>query len=439
MNDSTIVALATPKLKSAIAIIRMSGDQSSQIINEIFSKKINKKENNRFYYGIISDGENIIDEVVILFYKNPNSFTGEDLVEINCHGSIFVIEQIIKLLINKGARYAKPGEFTFRAFINRKINLIKAESINNLVNSYNKISHEQSINNLLGMSTSVIKKIQKNLLDIIANIEVNIDYPEYDADTIMPEKIIKFLKETNNNLKDILKNSIISKKIISGLNIAIIGEPNSGKSSLLNTFLSEDKAIISSIKGTTRDVVEGEILLDNIKINLYDTAGIRKTSNDVEKKGITKSYNKMHSSDIIINLIPPGKKSILNKKHINKDQSLINVYSKSDINDNISDININISSKNGDIKNLIEKIRDIIKNKFFINKTEVFNTNRQIEIIKNIIDKIESIINKKYFIEGIEILSIDLNDIYYKFNELVGEKTDDNILDNLFSQYCLGK
>lgn len=443
MENKTIVSLSTPKLNSAIAVVRLSGDKTFEIVKKIFyphNEKINFKEKNKFYLGYIKDQKNIIDEVIILIFKSPNSFTGEDMVEINCHGSIYIIDKIINLIILNGAVQAKNGEFLYKSFINNKNNLLEVEAINNLVFSDNEISHKISINNLLGQNTNKIEKIQQKILDIIANIEVNIDYPEYDIENITIEKISEKLKIIKLEIEKIIKNSLISKKIKDGLNLIIIGKPNVGKSSLLNFLLNENKAIVSEIKGTTRDIVEGSIIYKKIKINLYDTAGIRTTKNTIEKEGINKSKDKIKEADIIVYLKSNNDNEYIKELSNINNEKIINIITKKDLLSERYNPDFNyISIINKDIKDLTKNLDKIIKNNYFINQIDIFDSERELIILKKVINKIQIILNNIKLKLGIELLSIDINEIYYELNNLLGKNIDDNILDNLFKKYCLGK
>ncbi|ALV23343.1 hypothetical protein ASO20_01590 [Mycoplasma sp. (ex Biomphalaria glabrata)] len=298
-----IISLSSAPFKGAIAIIRMSGDDCINTFQYFFSNK-EKLEHGRFYYGKIINNQEIVDEVIALIYKKPNSFTGEEMVEINCHGSLYVVDQIISLFIQNGFRQANKGEFTLRAFLNNKINLIQAESINDLVNSRNEISRKISINNLVNRADNKIKIIKEKILNLITDIEVKIDYPEYY------DIIEKLHEELKNNLLIIIKElqvieskSILSQPLLNGIKTAIIGKPNVGKSSLLNCLIKEDKAIVSHIPGTTRDYVEGEVLINDILLKIIDTAGIRKTKNLLEKQGIERSIKIAQHADIVIFLI----------------------------------------------------------------------------------------------------------------------------------------
>ena len=290
----TIVALATPPLKSALAIVRLSGDDCFFIVSKLFTKNLEKVEKNTIFHGYIKDEEDYVDEVVLLAYKGPRSFTGEDSVEIMCHGSPLIFNKIIKVALKNGARLATNGEFSSRAYAHGKLNLMQAESINDLINAETEESKKLSLLALKGDTTKLIEPLKKSLGDILSLIEVNIDYPEYlDIEEANNEKIVEICKENIKYIEKLVKDGIKGNIIKDGINVAIVGKPNVGKSSILNALLNENKAIVTNIKGTTRDIVEGKINLNGVVINLFDTAGIRESNDEVESIGIEKSISKL--------------------------------------------------------------------------------------------------------------------------------------------------
>ncbi|WOX79460.1 tRNA uridine-5-carboxymethylaminomethyl(34) synthesis GTPase MnmE [Candidatus Shikimatogenerans bostrichidophilus] len=297
-RKDTITAISSPLGTGAISIIRISGKKSIKIIKKILTKK--KIKYNKVNIGIIYDKKEIIDKVIIIIYKKPKSYTGENLVEINCHGSIYIQKKIINIIIKNGGRLAKNGEFTFRAYLNKKIDLLQAESIYDLIKSENKIYHDIAINNLIYNKLSKnILKIQKSILDILSYIEIMLDFSEEDI-KIDKKKIYNKIIYIEKKIKKLIESYKINNIIKEGLNIAIIGPVNSGKSTLMNVLIKEEKAIISKIPGTTRDIVEGKIKIEKLKLNLFDTAGIRKTNSKIEKIGIKKTFKKIKDTNIIL-------------------------------------------------------------------------------------------------------------------------------------------
>ena len=300
--DDTIVAISTSLAPSAISIVRVTGKDAIEIVNKAFKgKDLTKEKSHTIHYGFIVDNEEVIDEVLVMLMKGPKTYTVEDTVEINCHGGVNSTQRVLELLLNRGCRMAEPGEFTKRAFLNGRINLLEAESVNDLITAKTDALRKMSLNNMGGNLTKTIKNIREKLVKILANIEVNIDYPEYTDEVEVTKVMVNnFIKEVSIDLKKLVDDSKNGKIIKNGLNVAIIGKPNVGKSSILNYLLDEEKAIVTSIPGTTRDIVEGSITLDGILINFIDTAGIRKTKDLVEQIGVDKSKKIADRADLII-------------------------------------------------------------------------------------------------------------------------------------------
>ena len=441
MNQEPIVALATAPLKSALAIVRCSGDGIFDIVNKCFSKKINLiNKKNKIYYGYIKNSEEIIDQVILLAYKSPFSFTGEDSVEIICHGSVLIANEIIEVLIKNGCRYAVNGEFSNRAFLNNKINLIEAEAINDVINSVSKESKNLSMLSLIGKSNDLVINIKNKIADIMSLIEVNIDYPEYnDIENVTKEKIEIDISNICQNLKQTISNGEKGKIIKDGLKVAIVGKPNAGKSSLLNAFLKQNKAIVTSVAGTTRDVVEGEIILNGIYLKLLDTAGIRESENLIEKEGIKKSKQAINEADLVIYVVDvTDKDEDLDILENIKDKIVVKVYNKSDLVKKDDD-KLYISALTNDI----DPLKDEIIKKLNLSKENYqnpsINNARELGLLKKCYEYLNLVLQENNDDLSLDLISIDLKNAYNCILEILGEETDLDFTKEIFKRFCVGK
>ena len=434
MLNDTIVAISTGLVEQAISIIRLSGDEAIEVVDKIFDKDLTKAKSHTITYGFIKDEDDIVDEVLVSVFRAPKSYTMEDIVEINCHGGIYITKRILSLCIANGARLARPGEFTQRAFLNGRIDMSQAEGINDLIKA-----NSSAIHSLKGSVTRLIDPLCEDLLDIIANIEVNIDYPEYDDVEVLTNqkirpKVVSFLARIDDIIHK-AQNSIIIKN---GINTVILGKPNVGKSSLLNAMLQEDKAIVTNVAGTTRDLVEGEVTLNDVTLNLIDTAGIRDTNDIVEKIGIEKSIEALNNAQLVI-LVCDDKLDDEDKRLLDmaKDKPCLIVYNKKDLHD-VKD-GINISAINNDIEELVDAINDMFKEEIIDNKMDTLNNERQIGLAisarKHMLDVLKAIDDNV----ELDLVSIDLNMAYEDLKEILGHATREDLLDALFSKFCLGK
>lgn len=447
----TIAAISTALGVGAISIIRVSGDDSVKIVNKIFKgKDLTKVKSHTIHYGHIMEGKTAVDEVLVSVMLSPKTFTTEDVVEINSHGGIATTNKVLELLLLNGARLAEPGEFTKRAFLNGRIDLIEADGIMNLISSKTENSRKLSMNQLTGKVTNDIKKLRQNLIEMLSHIEVNIDYPEYeDIEELTTEKILPRLLTFRNNLQKMIKNSSDGKLINEGINIGIIGRPNVGKSSLLNSLLEEEKAIVTDIEGTTRDIVEGKITLKGIIINFIDTAGIRETDNIVEKIGVEKSKKIINQCDLLILLLNNNEVltqedkeliSILKeKKHIiliNK----IDLENKLDLTELPSNLlKISIKEKRG-LEELKQRIVDIFNLEELETKDLTYLSDaRSISLLKKSLVYIDEAVHSINQNEPIEIVEFNIKDAWESLGEIIGETYKEELLDELFSRFCLGK
>ena len=450
--EDTIVAISTALGVGAISIIRVSGIEAINIVNKITKfKKLDKVATHTINYDYIIENDKVIDEVLISVMKAPKTFTKEDVVEINCHGGIATTNKVLELLLTNGCRLAEPGEFTKRAFLNGRIDLIEAEGVMDLINSKTEISRNLAINQVNGSTSQLIKDLRQAIIEILANIEVNIDYPEYEDIEEMTTKMLgNRISDIEKKIKTILNKSENGKIVKEGINVALIGRPNVGKSSLLNCLLEDNKAIVTDIAGTTRDCVEGTISIDGIIVNLIDTAGIRETKDVVESIGVNKSIDLMNNSDLVLLLLNNNEE--LNNEDIElldkiKDKNYIIVINKNDLESKI-DISKLDESKLIYISALNNKGIDELKNKikqiFNLDKIETsdltYLTNaRSISLLKQSLNAITDI---KMGIGNnlpIDMLEIDLKNVWNLLGSIIGVTYEEELIDQLFSQFCLGK
>ena len=452
MLNDIIVSISTSLGKGAISIVRLSGEGCIELVNNIFKgKDLTKVNSHTINYGHIIDNDKIIDEVLVSVMKAPNTYTREDIVEINCHGGIAVTNKVLELLVVKGARLALPGEFTKRAFLNGRIDLVEAEAVMDVIDSKTDKALNVAVSNLSGNLSNIIREFRDNLLNLLANIEVNIDYPEYeDAEIVTVNSIKEKVDEMTNSLNLIVKESMNKKIIKEGIDVAIIGKPNVGKSSILNMLLGENKAIVTDIAGTTRDVVEGSISLNGIMLNFIDTAGIRETEDVVEKFGVEKSLEKMNEANLVLFVfnnneeITKEEEQLLDKI---KEKKYIIVVNKKDL-----DTKLDLSKYDLDniiytdtvtddgVETLKNKIVELFNIDELDNQSDNFFTNeRQITLAKealNILDDVKKGIDNEVPVDMIEI---DIKRIWTKLGEILGENYDEELIDKLFSNFCLGK
>ena len=448
MND-TIAVISTPLAVGAISIIRVSGPDAIEIVNKIFKgKDLKKVKDHSINYGHIVDREEIIEEVMVSVMLAPNSYTKEDIVEINAHGSIVSPKKILKLLLNNGCRLARPGEFTERAFLNGRIDLVEAEGINNIIESQTEKSLSMAMNQLNGNTSNKIKQIRKSITEIETNIEVNIDFPEYDDITVLSNDIIKpKLEGIKKELEILLENSKDAKIIKDGIDTVIVGKPNVGKSSILNKLLDEEKAIVTSIPGTTRDIVEGKIDVNGIRLNLIDTAGIRQTDDVVESIGVKKSLEYIDKASLIIFVlnnnteITEEEKELLEKI---KNKNYIIVMNKIDL-----PKKLNIKEKNvikmSTIKDIgFEELKQRIIEMYEIDKINVNNFNylssaRNISLIEKSLNSINKSLELIKNNMPIDIVEIEINSASENLGDILGLNYKENLFDEMFSNFCLGK
>lgn len=441
LNDS-IVAISTALQQGAISIVRISGDEAFDIAERILTISIKDKPTHTIHYGFVVDplSGDSVDEVMVSVFKAPKTFTGEDMVEINCHGGTYVTKEVLRLCLENGARMANRGEFSQRAFLNGKMDLTKAEAIHDMVMAMDKNNARMAANALQGSVRKVMDPLLEKLLDIIANIEVNIDYPEYDdVEMLSVETVIPKCKSLLKDMDEVLRKANSEKVLKEGIKTAIIGKPNVGKSSLLNALLEEDKAIVSDIEGTTRDMVEGSVRLDNVTLHLIDTAGIRNSEDVIEKIGIEKSKQILEEAELVIVLFDGSlplddlDKELLS---ITEDKDRLLVYNKKDIKRYEG---INISAKDEDIDELMDALNKKYDEYHEAYQVPMLQNERQLALMQNARQALIRAVDALEAEMELDLVTIDLQSAYYALKEILGEVSKDDLLDTLFSKFCLGK
>lgn len=441
----TIVALATPPMKSALAIIRVSGDDCFAIISKCFSKDITNIQERTLLVGYIENKKTNqkIDEVVLAIYKGPKSFTGEDLVEIICHGSSLISQQILDILIENGARMATNGEYSSRAFIHQKVDLVQAEAINDIINATTKEAKDISMFSLQGKTSTLLNPVKTRLADIISLIEVNIDYPEYeDIEQANKQQIITICDEVNQMIEKLIDDGEKAKIIKDGLKVAIVGKPNVGKSSLLNALMGEEKAIVTDIAGTTRDIVEGDINLNGIVLHLLDTAGIRESNDVVENIGVNKAKETLEKADLVL-VVLDGANNLTNEdQEILKMTEKLNriiIYNKADKISSKNKDNIYISALNKDINPLVKEIYKNIGLEEQTFKQPALANTRQIGLLKQARSSLNKVKEDASNDLPVELLSVNLMDAYNAILDILGERNKADLSKEIFSRFCVGK
>ena len=449
IHEDTIASIATSVSNNAISIIRVSGTNSLDIVSKIFSKDLRKAKSHTIKYGFIKENGNVVDEVLVSVFLSPKSFTCENVVEINCHGGIFVTNKVLEMLLENGARLAEPGEFTKRAFLNGRIDLTQAEAIMDMIEANTNNSLKLASYGLTGQTKELIKKTREKVLEAMLKIEVNIDYPEYeDEEQITETVLIPCLEKLISEMDEVIKKSEVSQVIKNGIKTAIIGKPNVGKSSLLNSLLREEKAIVTSIAGTTRDIVEGEVNIGGVVLKLIDTAGIRVTEDVVEQIGVEKSKKILNEAELIILVLDNSEELTHSDKELlelTKDKNRAVVVNKKDLESKIDysilgEYVLISTYDSKDIDSLQDKIKEIcnLKDLQNIDSTYIGNA-RQIAKLKDARNSLNDALNSLRASYPVDIANIDINMAWTSLGEIMGEVSSDELLDELFSRFCLGK
>jgi tRNA modification GTPase len=436
MLNDTICAISTALKDGAISIVRMSGEDAFSVIREISDLK--ETVPNRIAYGHILDHDEIIDEVLISCFGKGHSYTCEDMVEINCHGGVYVTKMILNLLLQKGCRLAEPGEFTKRAYLNGRIDLSEADAINDLVKADSAIQARSAIRGLNGSIERLLTPLMDEMKDVLSMIEVNIDYPEYEDEKQMTGGVIKpYLRNWQKKAQEMIEKAERFSLVKDGIDTVIIGKPNVGKSSLLNALLEQDKAIVTDIEGTTRDLVEGKVRLKNITLNLIDTAGLRETEERIEQIGIAKTYEAIKKADLIIIVLDSANIDDRDQELLEryKDRDHIVVYNKSDLNPTGE---IRISALNADIASLTDYLNDRYQEDIDLIDEDVLNNERQIALMKQCLNELDQMI--EHIDEApLDMVVTDLEEAYHYLCQILGKEYQEDLIDHMFRNFCLGK
>lgn len=442
MFENTIAAISTSLQDGAISIIRLSGDQAIEITQKIFDRNILNAKNHTIHYGFIIDAQkNPVDEVLVSIFRAPKTYTREDIVEINCHGGTFITRKILSMVLSAGADMAKPGEFTQRAFYHGRIDLSQAEAVQDMIEASNNTAANMAIHGIKGSVKKLLQPLIDDLMDIIAQIEVNIDYPEYeDVEQLTTEDLLPKTKQWLEKIDHILMRVQTGQMLKKGIDTIIIGKPNVGKSSLLNALLEEDKAIVTDIAGTTRDLVEGQIHIGNIQLNLIDTAGIRESDDKIEQIGIEKSQEKLKEAKLVL-LVLDGSKPLDEEDKqlldLTKDKMRLIIHNKAD-QSNCNQDGIWISASNHQIQPLIDALENLY-HQDLLKEEPLLSNERQIGLLNQA--KEDMLRAKEAMDQMVEpdLIEIDIQSAHDHLKEILGEVHREDLLDTLFSKFCLGK
>lgn len=448
-EEDTIIALATPPGVGAISVIRISGEDSLRITDLVFygKRKITECESHTVHYGkIINSESELIDDVLATLFRMPHSYTGENSVEISSHGSILIVEKIIRLFVEKGCRLAEPGEFTKRAFLNGKIDLAQAEAVVDIINSRTEASLRGARNQLNGLLSQKVNLLRDSLIHTSSLLELELDFAEEDLEFVSLKEVIEKLNLIENEINILLESYSFGKIIRDGINVALVGKPNVGKSSLLNYLLKEKRAIVSEIPGTTRDIIREEVTINGILYTLFDTAGIRSTNDSIEKEGVSRSMETVKNADVVIflnDIVSGFDQNLLEKlKNITHEERIIKVMNKIDLGDDKQlSSDVKISAKTGEgIDELFEKLRvTALGSQSYSEKTAIVTNIRHVDSLKRA--KLFLGNAKKSIYEKLtgEFIAVDLRNAESSLGEIIGRVSSDDILNNIFMKFCIGK
>jgi len=467
INNDTIIALATASGNGAIAILRISGNSAISLVDTNFKsvtsgKSIKRQNSHTVHLGHIVDGTRIIDEVLVTIFKNPNSYTGEDVVEISCHGSAYIQQEILQLFLRKGCRMANPGEFTLRSFLNGKMDLSQAEAVADLIASDNEASHQVAMQQMRGGFSSEISNLRQELLNFASLIELELDFSEEDVEFADRSQFKQLIEKITKVLKSLIDSFAIGNVIKNGIPVAIVGEPNVGKSTLLNCLLKEERAIVSEIAGTTRDTIEDEIAIGGIGFRFIDTAGIRETADVVESIGIKKTFEKIEQAQVVVYLFEASKYQVQGDRFRMELERVRNKYPQKPIlviankvdlldSEELQDLDaftstlkevevITLSAKTGQgVEKLTDNLLNLINTGQLRNSETIVTNSRHYDALVKAFEEIQKV---KYGLEtdlSGDLLAIDIRQALYHFGEITGEISNDDLLGNIFANFCIGK
>ena len=444
MNEDIIVAIATSRLEAAISMIRVSGPDCIAFVQKFFTGKIIEKPSHTINYGYIIDDGKRIDEVLVNIYRGTRTFTGEEMVEINCHGGVYITSRVLEVCIKNGARMAERGEFSKRAFLNGRIDLSQAEAISDIITAKNSYATDLALKGISGSISGFIEDLKEDLIQIITQIEVNIDYPEYDdVEELTASSLLPRSANLLTKMNKILDDSKNIKLVKEGIKTVIIGRPNVGKSSLLNALLREDKAIVTNIAGTTRDIVEGSISIDGVVLNMIDTAGIRETDDIIESMGVEKSKELIHQADLVL-LVIDGSQSLSSEDmqllELTEDATRIIVLNKADQGTKVDLDGIVISAKDNQIGTLTEEIKKMFElGKIIDNNDHILTNARQTMLLQRASQALKQAVEAMEMMVPTDLIVTDLYECWNNLKEILGEKAKEDLLDELFKRFCIGK
>lgn len=441
MAADTIVAISTALGVGAISIIRLSGDEALPIVSRLTGKDLTKAEGYTIHYGTIKENDEPVDEVLVSVFHGPRSYTGEDMAEINCHGGIFITRKVLSLCIAAGARLARRGEFTERAFLNGRMDLAQAEGVNDLIFAQDRVNARSALHSLKGSVTKLIDPLVDEIVQILAHIEVNIDYPEYeDVHQLTDEEILPAAYKWLDEIDTIIEKAQQAVLIRSGIDTVILGKPNVGKSSLLNALLEEDKAIVTDIAGTTRDLVEGSVRLGNVTLNLIDTAGIHEAGDKIEKMGIERSLQALEKAELVLLVLDSSSGVTAEDQRLldlTEGRNRIILYNKKDqveLPDTIA-----ISAKEKDLDALVKAIEEKYDSEIHAANEDTLNNERQIGLAMQARTSMQEAVRSLESGLELDLVTLDLQAAYNALKEITGEATREGLLDEIFSRFCLGK